>query len=259
TTTTTTTTVAQAYTPIPGPAQDFLILGDWGTEAAAQISVAQEVNNWAAITQPNAIISVGDNFYNGNQTYDGIQSANDIKFTEAWKNMYSGQNIANVPWWTVLGNHDWYTINSQVYELTFKDSRWILPDFFYTNRVQVDTGVYATFIFIETDLLAYGFAGKTAEMNQNFINMGWTSDQNTNKKQLAWIENTIAQYNNDQYIIIVGHHPTYTCVTDVTADLAAVQGFINKWGVSAYVNGHSHSMAGYVTNSGKTLVCHAFM
>ncbi|KAI9333719.1 Metallo-dependent phosphatase-like protein, partial [Obelidium mucronatum] len=252
---TTTTTAAPTYTPLTGPSLDFLVIGDWGTDVAGQYAVAAAMDTWAGASGSSAIISLGDNFYQHTAAYDGIQSANDTKFTTFWKSVYTGNNIKNLPWWTVLGNHDWYTVNSMAYEIEFQDANWFLPDFFYTKRLLVDTGVYASFIFIETDLFEYGYGGANSAMATNFASLGWVTGSNTIEKQLAWIENAIAAANNDAYIFVVGHHPTYTCTSDVakSTPLQSLLAIVNKWSVSAYMNGHSHSQAGYVTNGGKTL------
>ncbi|ORY37019.1 Metallo-dependent phosphatase, partial [Rhizoclosmatium globosum] len=251
TSTMTTVNVLSTYTPIPGPALDMLVIGDWGTDVDDQFNVAKQMERWASALQSDKVISLGDNFYQGDATYDGIATANDVKFITYWKNVYNGTYLSTLKWWTVLGNHDWYSVGSDAYELMFNDDKWVMPDFFYIKRKQVDDGVFATFIFIETDLFEYGVQAKNKGMQQNFASQGW--DQNTNLKQLAWIENAIAQSNKDQYIIVVGHHPTYTCAGDVTDDLGSLYNIINTWNVSAYMNGHSHSMAGYLTNNNRTL------
>ncbi|KAJ3070526.1 hypothetical protein HDU99_002657, partial [Rhizoclosmatium hyalinum] len=247
----TTVNVLSTYTPIPGPVLDMLVIGDWGTDVDDQFNVAKQMERWAYALRSDKVISLGDNFYQGDATYDGIATANDVKFTTYWKNVYNGTYLSTLKWWAVLGNHDWYSVGSDMYELMFTDDKWVMPDFLYIKRKQVDDGVFATFIFIETDLFEYGVQAKNKGMQQNFASQGW--DQNTNLKQLAWIENAIAQSNKDQYIIVVGHHPTYTCAGDVTDYLGSLYNIINTWNVSAYMNGHSHSMAGYLTNNNRTL------
>ncbi|ORY47058.1 Metallo-dependent phosphatase [Rhizoclosmatium globosum] len=211
------------------------------------------MNAWAKKHTSSAIISVGDNFYAGNTKYEGAATSNDPKFKTFWKNVYTGDAVRKLPWWNVLGNHDWETVGSYANEIKYKDPLWMLPDFFYAKRVVVSAGVYATFVFIETDYLVYGEQGENAAMASNFKRQGWSSKAETNKKQLAWIENTISKANNDAYIIVVGHHPTYSCAKDVSSDMKDLLDIINKWNVNLYVNGHSHNMAGYLTRGGKTL------
>ncbi|KAJ3067883.1 Tartrate-resistant acid phosphatase type 5 [Podochytrium sp. JEL0797] len=234
---------------------DALIVGDWGLLSADQGNVAAAMNQWAQASSSEAIISVGDNFYKGaaSLAYDGVQSANDVKFQSVWSNVFNGGYIKNLPWWSVMGNHDWNNAGSALSELQHQSALWVMPDFFYTKRVEVDIGVFATFIFIETDLLFYGYAGYSAPMLSTFTALGWTAANNTIAKQLAWIENAIASANNDAFVFLVGHHETYTCVADANANMQTILTYVNKWNVTGYMNGHQHTLAGYVTNNGSTL------
>ncbi|ORY37986.1 Metallo-dependent phosphatase [Rhizoclosmatium globosum] len=253
---------------------DALVIGDWGNPQAAWTAnvsaVASQMNTWAGKKGSAAIINVGDNFYagdaNGKYPSEAVNSATDSKWVDIWSNVYNGDNIKNLPWWGVLGNHDWYLKNSFTYELNHIDPHWVIPDLFYTKRVQVDAGIYATFIFIETDLMQYGYGGSTKAaakgMQPSFAAQGWTNGTNTVEKQLAWIENAVQAANNDAYIFIMGHHPIYTCYKKpsdwnndpaVLSSLKSLLTIVNKWNVSAYFNGHQHSLAGYVTNNGNTL------
>ncbi|KAJ3286445.1 Tartrate-resistant acid phosphatase type 5 [Rhizoclosmatium sp. JEL0117] len=253
---------------------DALIIGDWGNpEAAFQKDIAQvaaQMNTWAGLKGSSAILNLGDNFYAGDvgskYPYHGVNSTTDSKFVDLWSNVYNGDNIKNLPWWTILGNHDWYTKNSYSSELNFKDTHWVQPDFFYTKRVQVDAGVYASFIFIETDLFVYGYGGHTKPeakgMGPSFVQQGWVPEKKTAEKQLAWIENAIQAANNDAYIFVLGHHPVFTCASipvdkdndpTVLGSIKALKAMVDKWQVSAYFNGHQHTLASYITNNGKTL------
>ncbi|KAJ3013036.1 UNVERIFIED_CONTAM: hypothetical protein HDU68_000900 [Siphonaria sp. JEL0065] len=337
---------------------DALIIGDWGALSANLTAVATAMDTFAQTSSPSAIISTGDNFYSnaGNLGYDGILAADDIKFDTVWGNVFNGSAIKNLPWWTVMGNHDWNNNNSAVSELQHESATWILPDFFFTKRVQIDTGVYASFIFIETDFLYYENAGYSASMAAQFTSLGWSTASNTTQKQLswienaiadanndayifvvehandwnnagsatgeldhqsplwvlpdyfytkrvevdtgvfasfifietdflyyenagystsmanqftslgwstafnttqkqlAWIENAIAAANNDAYIFVVGHHPIYTCGSNaLTKSMPTLLSYVNKWNVSGYMNGHEHSLTGYLTNGNNTL------
>ncbi|KAI9344362.1 Metallo-dependent phosphatase-like protein, partial [Obelidium mucronatum] len=237
-------------------AVDYLIIGDWGALSANLSNVATTMNTWAESTSSQAVISTGDNFYSGAGalSYDGIQTADDAKFTQIWANVFNGTYLKTLPWWTVMGNHDWNGAGSATSELEHQGANWVLPDYFYTKRIEVDTGVYASFIFIETDLLYYNFTGYTAAMAAQFTAVGWNAESNTVAKQLAWIENAIAAANNDAYIFVVGHHPIYTCQGNAqTKFMPTLLSYINKWNVSGYMNGHEHSLAGYLTNNGSTL------
>ncbi|KAJ3101068.1 Tartrate-resistant acid phosphatase type 5 [Physocladia obscura] len=237
---------------------DLLILGDWGNQAnyPNMLNVASAMDIWAATYNSTAVLALGDNFYKGgNYSYDGVQSVDDPKFTTLWKDVFNGTTLKTLPWWIILGNHDWYLTNSQTYELEYEHINWKATDFFYTKRILVDldSQTYASFIFIETDLLFYGYNSTKNDLGVNFALQGWTA--NTYLQQLAWIDNALAEANNDPYVFVVGHHPTFTCGSDVTSslDMIALDNLVNKWVPTAYLNGHHHTLAYYYVNNGSTL------
>ncbi|KAJ3251823.1 Tartrate-resistant acid phosphatase type 5 [Chytriomyces hyalinus] len=242
---------------IPPPYTDLLLLGDWGNQAdySDMQNVASTMDTWAEKFNSSAIVSLGDNFYLGGiYNYDGVKSTKDVKFTDLWSNVYNGPTLKNLPWWMVLGNHDWYLSGSHVHQFEYDHPNWQLPDFFYTKRVRIDEGVFASLIFIETDLLNYGYAGKQ-NMSVNFALQGWTSGNKTVEKQLAWLDNALEKANKDQYVIVFGHHTGFACAGDVNNAkfMKNVTALVNKWNATAYVNGHHHTLAAYYTNNGQTL------
>ncbi|KAI9351401.1 Metallo-dependent phosphatase-like protein, partial [Obelidium mucronatum] len=240
---------------------DALIIGDWGNfgNLDNQKAVAAVMDTWAGVQQSQVVLSLGDNFYstpNSSYNYEGVKSADDKKFKDLWSNVYSGTSLKSLPWWMVLGNHDWYLNKSQIYELEYSHPNWQLPDFFYTKRVEVADNTWASFIFIETDLLNYGYSGKSGwDMGNNFKSHDWVPAQKTVEKQLAWLDNALAKANNDAYVFILGHHTGFACGADVTGSkfMQNVTNLVNKWDASAYINGHHHTLAYYNTNGGKTL------
>ncbi|TYZ60221.1 hypothetical protein PybrP1_000563, partial [[Pythium] brassicae (nom. inval.)] len=98
-------------------------IGDWGTtvekgscckkatdytdfDVIAEDVVAKLMNiqAGAADVKPKAVLSHGDNFY-----WSGINGATDAKyrFTQTFENKFVGENLKNIPWVNVLGNHDY--------------------------------------------------------------------------------------------------------------------------------------------------------
>ncbi|KAI9338294.1 Metallo-dependent phosphatase-like protein [Zopfochytrium polystomum] len=242
-----------------GQKMDFLIIGDWGQQKdfTDMVGVAKYMDKWAAYYDSKLVVSLGDNFYKGgNYSYDGVLAVNDTKFDTLWSNVYSGPTLSTLPWWFILGNHDWYENKSNVFEMEFAQkykNSWFQPSYFYTRRVKIG-GVYASFIFIETDLLFYGYPGKNS-MPYNFKAAGWNATANTVEKQLAWIDKALETANPDEYVFVVGHHPCFTCASDVASSsyMLNVLDIVNKWKPTAYINGHHHTAAYYFTNGGKTL------
>ncbi|KAJ3278645.1 Tartrate-resistant acid phosphatase type 5 [Borealophlyctis nickersoniae] len=233
---------------------DFLLIGDWGSPAdkSDQYNVAQVMEKWAVEERSQLVISLGDNFYvGGNFSYDGVQNATDPKFNVLWRDVYQGA-LAKLPWWMTMGNHDWYIPGSNIAEVQYgkTDRQWYLPDYFYTKRVQIDNGAHATFVFVETDLLNYGYNGKSkTQMKDNFINAGWTTANHTMEKQLAWVDKALEEANKDPWVFVIAHHPTFTCGDDVngSANMTSLLKVIDKWHPTAYINGHHHTLAYFHT------------
>ncbi|KAI8617465.1 Metallo-dependent phosphatase-like protein [Chytriomyces sp. MP71] len=247
-------------------ANEFLIIGDWGNDKDYKdmVNVGAVMNAWAAQYNPHAVISLGDNFYQGGEyTYEGVNSTVDPKFTKLWTDVYSGAALDKVPWWLVLGNHDWYLKDSYAYQLEYKHWRWQMDDFFYDRRMLVKgttTSRQATvsFIFIDTELLQYGYHPNKSDILPNFLQQGWVPSAHTAEKQLARLDQMLATANGDDYVFVVGHHGTFACGSEVQSSsyMKNVSDLLFKWSTSAYIHGHHHTMAYYrlPAASGETIV-----
>jgi hypothetical protein len=247
---------------------DFLVIGSWGNDAdyTDMVNVATQMNTWASNNNSKFVIALGNNFFKGGRySYDGVESinglpmstsANDPKFTTLWKEVYSGAALSKLPWWLVLGNHDWYADNSPFYEMQYQDPNWNIPDYFYVQRFALPNSKHATVIYIETDLLFYGFEGKF-NMKDNFMTAGWTtatttmSNETTHLKQLAWIDKALETANQDDYVLVVGHHGIFTCGSDASGSKygALLYALIQKWKPTAYMSAHHWSLAYYLDGS----------
>ena len=80
----------------------FLVVGDWGRRGAYnQTAVARAMGACGAVSRPDFVVSVGDNFYEG-----GLNSLDDPEFAHSFTNVYTHPSL-QVPWHAVLGNHDY--------------------------------------------------------------------------------------------------------------------------------------------------------
>ena len=121
----------------------FFVVGDWGREGTFnQTKVATLMDDPAIVEKPRAVISgtavgatakkdwagrrlthpsqssftrsrslslslshicaAGDNFYD-----HGLNTSNDPLFERSFANVYNGPGLRHVPWFAVLGNHDY--------------------------------------------------------------------------------------------------------------------------------------------------------
>jgi predicted phosphodiesterase len=220
---------------IPSPATrlDFLAIGDWGSDSAGQKRLATTLNTYAKNSSSSFLIALGDNFYEF-----GVSSTTDKKWTDVWKNVYTDY-LQRIPWYTVLGNHDWYgNVKAQI-DFTQVEKNWVLPEFFYTREETV-AGKKVGFIYIDTDLFNYGYNCLGFECALiNFKKQGWTRENNTMEKQFEWIEAQLKAFQNHDYVFVSGHHNIAMC--NPKGDMPRLGALLERYNVSGYLFGHHHN------------------
>jgi predicted MPP superfamily phosphohydrolase len=165
--------------------------------------VAKSIDTLAQKRKPEFLLALGDNFYE-----DGVSSTTDRKWEDYWKKVYTGY-LSKIPWYTVLGNHDWH--GSVKAQLDKKDPIWVMPDHFYTKEDQVGNKTVG-FVFVDTDLFQYGYDCSSKVCSKTAA-YGWTRANNTIEKQCEWIETQFKKYSQKDYLIVVGHHNVGVCET----------------------------------------------
>merc|ERR550537_2133709 len=125
----------------------FLTVGDWGGAALDEPSkpydqnvkdVASQMAKTAKEKGIKFVVNTGDNFY-----WCGIQNTSDFQVATDWVNTYADPSL-QVPWYGVLGNHEYgYNVSAQV-ALGEIYQNWIMDDRYYSRRVQLDGSHYAT-------------------------------------------------------------------------------------------------------------------
>ncbi|KAJ3321555.1 Tartrate-resistant acid phosphatase type 5 [Boothiomyces sp. JEL0866] len=238
----------------------FMVIGDWGTQGFPvdfpnQKTVGQSMAKLADQDHTNFVISVGDNFYGPqhNASAHGVFSPQDPKFLTDWQSVYNGTRINQIPWYLVLGNHDWYSNPEAQIQRSAIDPRWNLKDFFYTQSFKVASKMLK-FVMISTDLFYFGYDGQIESglingnatdsdnnMRNNFVKLGWTPESNTINKQLQWIETELANSKSADYLIVVGHSDMEACNGTITG-MKPLKTLLDKHKVTAYFFGHKHSL-----------------
>ncbi|ETK95134.1 hypothetical protein L915_01911, partial [Phytophthora nicotianae] len=190
-------TAAQPSTPASDPAKakysvSVFGIGDWGAtlykgsccgsnstnyDLNSQEVVATLMNMEAGASMvPKAILAHGDNFYWNGINYLGER---DSRFAASFEAKYDGDNIKNVPWVAVMGNHDYggsdYICSSgdklvpcnntaELYQglenklkwqseyTSPNDNRWAMDGRFYVHRVKDPaTGVSIDIFNVDTN------------------------------------------------------------------------------------------------------------
>ncbi len=159
----------------------FVAMGDTGHGNEAQYQVATAVKNKCAQDGCDFVLLLGDNIYN-----IGVDSVDDFQFDTKFELPY--QDI-NLPFYLVLGNHDYggtnsgigYEFQKSVYQIQYteKSEKWNMPRHYYQF-----TKSNSTFFAMDTNAQLYGL-------------------DNEQRQDLSqWINNA-----NTTWKIAFGHHP----------------------------------------------------
>ena len=208
---------------------NFLVFGDWGRNGEKdQADVAREMGVVAKKIDAQFILAVGDNFYE-----DGVASVDDPQWQSSFEQVYTAESL-QVPWYAILGNHDYRQNADAQIEYSQKSKRWNMPARYYTRVEKVgDTTV--EFFYIDTMPMAVK-SGQHDTGNHN-------GAQQDIPKQLAWLEGALAA-STAPWKIMVAHHPVYSGGEhgDTTYIVEHVLPLIEKYGVQVYFNGHDHDL-----------------
>ena len=195
----------------------FFFYGDWGSNVNASLSesgipyeeskVANAVSQKAAEVHPSFFVMLGDNFYN-----NGVQSINDPLWQAYYKSIYTSPST-EVPWYVVLGNHDYYGGHplaevQYTTSLQNSDKRWNMPSNFYTKVFNVPGSKRTLEIFfVDTVILA-----PNAEDPANTGLPPGNPDGSTSDAQLILLEpyrqmlEMQLQNSKADYKIVAGHY-----------------------------------------------------
>lgn len=207
----------------------FLAVGDWGRAGAfGQAEVAKAMADFADRTPVGFVVSTGDNFYD-----NGVTSVDDPEWRRSFEDIYARPSL-RVPWYVVLGNHDYRgNVDAEV-AYTKASERWRLPARYYTATESAGPDSRVQFFCLDTTpfIEEYRKPGSSLKV----------SDQDTGA-QLAWLEKDLAA-STAPWKVAVGHHPIYSVGPhgDSPELMRDIKPLLEKYRVQAYVNGHDHSL-----------------
>lgn len=206
---------------VPKDAYVFYVIGDWGRKGKYfQKDVAAAMNNCAAQAKPKFIASTGDNFY----TF-GVKNTADKLWKKSFEDIYNGENIKDIDWYVVLGNHDSYgNIHAQI-DYSKKNPHWKLPTAYHSYFTPVSQTDSAEFIFT--------YSGPLANSNSSSTQAQWN-----------WIDSSLA-HSTAKWKFVFGHHPVYSSNPlhgDTWALIEKLKPILEKYNVPAYFAGHDHDL-----------------
>lgn len=213
----------------------FVVVGDWGRNGDFhQRDMAAQMGRVANETKAAFVISTGDNFYD-----NGVTSVRSPQWQSSFENIYTVAAL-QIPWYVVLGNHDYRGEPAVEVEYTRISKRWRMPARYFSQRFALPGGGTAEFYFLDTQPFIEGY-----RRDSRYADVAKQSKQ----AQLSWLESSLAGSKAD-WKIVVGHHPVFSRGRhgDTRELILDVQPLLERYGVQAYLNGHDHDMQHVVVN-----------
>jgi tartrate-resistant acid phosphatase type 5 len=206
----------------------FIVIGDWGTEGSGnQKAIADQMDIQSRKFNAQFIITTGDNFYPV-----GVKDTDDPHWRKSFYDVYN-KSGHNIPWYPVLGNHDYASNPQAQVEFSSKSKRWNMPSRYYHKNKKLSDSLNALFVFTDTSPFLKGYHRRER---------GDIKAQDT-AAQLNWLVKTLSS-SNDKWKIVIGHHPIYSAgshgKTFTMLNLFKPAFLKNK--VDFYISGHDHSL-----------------
>lgn len=196
----------------------WLVVGDWGTGGKAQYRVAQAMATVARRAPVHFILSTGDNVYPS-----GVRSADDPQWAAKFERVYADTAL-RVPWYPVLGNHDYRGHPDAQVAYSQRNPRWRMPARYYRVAYPLPGGDSVLFVALDTQQLLSG-------------------PETARRRQLRWLEQTLAGFSGS-WKFAWGHHPLRSAGAygENAALLRMLKPVFDRYGVAAYFCGHEHDL-----------------
>jgi len=219
--------------PATSSGLNFIVFGDWGRNGETdQVEVATQMAKAAQGIGAKFIISVGDNFYE-----NGVSSDKDPQWQSSFENVY-GDAALQVPWYSILGNHDYHGDCDAQIAYGQSHPRWVMPSRYFLRSEKIDTETTADFFYLDTTPMIKGY--------YSLANSEKTGPQVVTQdvpKQLAWFKDALAA-SKAQWKIVIAHHPIYSGGEhgDTPELIEHILPLLHDYKVQAYFNGHDHDL-----------------
>lgn len=210
----------------------FIVMGDWGKHGGqSQKPVADAMDEYSKKFHAQFIITTGDNFYPA-----GVYSTSDPHWQSSFENVYNKEGH-QIPWYPVLGNHDYEQNPNAEIEYSDKSNRWRMPSRYYTVKKNINLLVSALFVFTDTSPFVKAYYGTA---------MSDLPQQDTSA-QMRWLQETLSS-SNDSWKLVIGHHPVYSVGRHAHKPelIERFKPVLNQTRTDFYIAGHDHSLQ-YIT------------
>lgn len=241
----------QAWKALEKPL-NFFMANDLGRNGYYdQKPIAELMGTMAENVDIECVVAAGDVHH-----FEGVRSVNDPLWMTNYELIYSHPELM-LPWYLILGNHEYRSNSQAVIDYTNVSARWRMPDRYYTKVLENDD-ITVRLVMIDTAPLIDKYRKDTEDYPDAAL-----QDMN---KQLAWIDSVLTSAKED-WVLVVGHHPIYAETSKSDSERGDLQKRLDTIlrkhnNVSMYLCGHIHNfqhirMKGsnidYVVNSSGSL------
>eukprot|EP01041_Mallomonas_annulata_P003151 gene3151-6201_t len=211
---------------------NFMLTGDWGWNSYNQTLTAYQMGVYSWLISAEFVIALGDNFYN-----DGVTNTTDPLWYRAFHNVYTSKYL-QIPWFPVLGNHDYHgNVSAQVERTALDNGVWTMPDKYYYYNYEIPGGGILCIVYIDTCLID----PSAHDTEAIYSNPNW---EQLRQDHLDWIEDVLAEQNKTAtWLLVAGHYPVYS-VGDSGDNQNMIDNLLpimKNSGVHAYICGHDHN------------------
>lgn len=222
----------------------FLVMGDWGGSeskpytTSGEIATAKGMGEVGAAVNSKFALALGDNFYSHGIGTD----EHDQRFKSTFEDVFTADALKAEDYFRVVaGNHDHHgNVTAQI-AYSAHSKRWSFPSLYYDFTEKAPDGATVQVVYIDTVVLAGDSAHPlTGEELPGHAYPG-PADVAAAQTQMEWLEKTLAASTAD-YLIVAGHYPVWSiCEHGPTTSLVDnVKPLLEKYHVTAYLNGHDH-------------------
>lgn len=221
---------ASAWKALEKPV-NFILANDLGRNGYYdQKPIAELMGQLAENVDIEAVVAAGDVHH-----FEGVRSVNDPLWMTNYELIYSHPDLM-LPWYPVLGNHEYRGNTQAVIDYSNISARWEMPARYYTKVMEED-GATIRLVLIDTAPLL----DKYREDTEKYPDAG----KQDMDKQLAWLDSVLASAKED-WVMVVGHHPIYADTDKNESERSDMQkrvdSILRKHGnVDMYVCGHIHN------------------
>ena len=252
--------VASAAAWAQGPAEWKALDGDFNLYLCNDLGrngyydqkpIAELMGRMAETVDVECVVAAGDVHH-----FEGVRSVDDPLWLTNYELVYSHPELM-LPWYPVLGNHEYRGNTQAVLDYSGVSARWQMPARYYT-RVLEDDGITLRLVMIDTAPLLDKYREDTEKYPD--------AARQDMDAQLAWIDSTLSAARED-WVLVVGHHPIYADTDKDESERLDMQRRVDTilrrhGNVDMYLCGHIHnfqhiraegSPIDYVVNSSASL------